>query len=131
VTDQAPAGRPLVVCPCEGVTSAEIEQAIAAAGCQDVNEVKKITRAGMGPCQGVVCHRLVEIALARALGSAAAAAAHRFRPPVRPVPLGRVAALAAAMREPQGTVDAEVIWGLKAGARGTLPLDVPWRGAGD
>ena len=36
------------------------------------------------------------------------------RPPVRPVPLGDLARLAGSMHEPPGTVDAGVIWGVKA-----------------
>ncbi len=120
----------LVICPCESVTASEVEDAITRVGCRDLNEVKKICRAGMGPCQGLVCHRLVERALARLVGQQAATVPHRCRPPIRPVPLGRLAAMAAHITEPRGTVDADVIWGAKPGARGTLPLD-PLREAGD
>ena len=86
----------LIVCRCEQVGAGEIEHAIAALGCRSVNEVKKLTRAGMGPCQGKVCHRLVALALAR---------------------------LAPHIPEPPGTVNAEVVWGLSRGARGTLVLE--------
>ncbi|MEN3751697.1 (2Fe-2S)-binding protein [Mangrovibacter sp. SLW1] len=39
-----------VVCRCEDVTRAEIEQACEA-GAHDVNQLKAWTRCGMGPCQ--------------------------------------------------------------------------------
>ncbi len=46
------------VCNCEGVTRAEIQDAIAQAG-SDLNAVRIRTRASMGTCQGGLCsHRL-------------------------------------------------------------------------
>ena len=113
----------LIVCRCEQVGAGEIEHAIAALGCRSVNEVKKLTRAGMGPCQGKVCHRLVALALARLADPEAAAVPPQVRPPVRPVVLARLARLAPHIPEPPGTVNAEVVWGLSRGARGTLVLE--------
>ncbi|QSG04881.1 anaerobic glycerol-3-phosphate dehydrogenase subunit GlpA [Halapricum desulfuricans] len=47
-----------VVCDCEGVTRAEIRDAIESAG-TDLNSVRQQTRASMGTCQGGNCsHRL-------------------------------------------------------------------------
>ena len=47
-----------VVCGCEGVTRAEIQDAIKGAG-SDLNAVRIRTRASMGNCQGgFCCHRL-------------------------------------------------------------------------
>ncbi|MFB6118580.1 anaerobic glycerol-3-phosphate dehydrogenase subunit GlpA [Halosegnis sp.] len=47
-----------VVCGCEGVTRAEIQDAIAQSG-SDLNAVRIRTRASMGNCQGgFCCHRL-------------------------------------------------------------------------
>ncbi|MFT4947064.1 MAG: glycerol-3-phosphate dehydrogenase [Natronomonas sp.] len=47
-----------VVCDCEGVTRAEVHDAIEAAG-SDLNAVRIRTRASMGNCQGgFCCHRL-------------------------------------------------------------------------
>lgn len=113
----------LIVCRCELVGAGEVEDAIARLGCRSVNEVKKLTRAGMGPCQGRVCSRLVRLALARLAGAEAAAVPPQARPPVRPVALEQLARLAPDMPEPAGTVNAEVIWGLSRGARGTLVLE--------
>jgi NAD(P)H-nitrite reductase large subunit len=46
----------LLVCRCEEVTEREIIEAIEA-GCRTMAEVKRMTRAGMGPCQGRTCGR--------------------------------------------------------------------------
>jgi bacterioferritin-associated ferredoxin len=113
----------LIVCRCELVEAHEIEDAIARLGCRSVNEVKKLTRAGMGPCQGKVCARLVELTLVRLAGAEAAAVPPQVRPPVRPVALEELARLAPHMAEPAGTVNAAVVWGLSRGARGTLVLE--------
>ncbi|MBI4279852.1 MAG: (2Fe-2S)-binding protein [Armatimonadetes bacterium] len=113
----------LVLCRCEGVMAGTVEDAVARLGCRSVNEVKKITRAGMGPCLGTVCLHLVQRALADLAGPEAAAVPHRVRPPVRAVPLARLGALAEHLAEPAGTVNADVVWGVSAGARGTVTLD--------
>lgn len=117
----------LVICPCEGIRAGEIEDAVTRVGCRDVNEIKKITRAGMGPCQGCVCHLLVALILTRLVGPEAASVPHTSRPPVRPVPLARLGGWAQDVPEPPGTVDAGVLWGIKGGARGTLPLNASSR----
>lgn len=78
----------LIVCRCEEITLAQIEQAIAA-GADSVNEVKQWTRAGMGICQGRTCLRLVQALVAAATGAppdAPPLPTHRW--PVRPVALG-------------------------------------------
>ncbi len=78
------------VCRCEGVTQGEI--ATAAESTDDVNVVKALTRAGMGPCQGRNCQRHIAALLARThdrplssidLGTP--------RMPVRPVPITAMA----------------------------------------
>jgi len=43
-----------IVCRCEDVTRAEIDQAFHD-GVRDMNQLKARTRCGMGPCQGRVC----------------------------------------------------------------------------
>lgn len=47
-----------VVCRCEDVTRAEIDEALAG-GASDLNQLKTRTRCGMGPCQGRVCAPIV------------------------------------------------------------------------
>ncbi|CAB1079865.1 Opine oxidase subunit A [Olavius algarvensis Delta 1 endosymbiont] len=43
-----------LVCRCESVTAGDIHQALAE-GCRDPNEIKTMTRCGMGQCQGRMC----------------------------------------------------------------------------
>ena len=47
-----------VICRCEEITLGEIRKAIKE-GARDVDAVKRMTRAGMGLCQGRTCGRLV------------------------------------------------------------------------
>lgn len=54
----------LIICRCEEVTENEIKEAIKL-GLTTMNEVKRLTRAGMGLCQGKTCGRLVMSMLAR------------------------------------------------------------------
>ena len=58
-----------IICRCETITEGEILDAIhAPAGARDVDVVKRITRAGMGRCQGGFCGSKVVEILARELG---------------------------------------------------------------
>jgi glycerol-3-phosphate dehydrogenase len=57
-----------VVCECEGVTDAEIRDAIRDVGA-DLDGVRSRTRATMGPCQGGVCAHRIAGVLAEAVGS--------------------------------------------------------------
>ena len=77
----------LVICRCEEVTQVDIKKVIRQ-GATRMNEVKRLTRAGMGLCQGKTCGRLVAGILA--------AETHQpiheikpstFRPPPRVFPL--------------------------------------------
>ena len=75
-----------VVCRCEEVTLARLEEAAAATA--DANVAKSYTRAGMGLCQGRNCHRQVAAVLARHSGlPIPEVAAMTARPPARPVPI--------------------------------------------
>jgi ferredoxin len=56
----------MIVCRCERVTLAEIKDVIRA-GVRDMNEVKALTRAGMGACGAKTCANLVKRAF-RELG---------------------------------------------------------------
>jgi bacterioferritin-associated ferredoxin len=77
----------LIICRCEEITRGEIKEAIRN-GLQTVSGVKRITRAGMGLCQGQTCERLVTQILARELGRPAAELEPlTARAPVRPLPL--------------------------------------------
>ena len=48
-----------IVCRCERVTAGEI-RALIRAGMRDVNEIKTVTRTGMGACGAKTCGNLVE-----------------------------------------------------------------------
>lgn len=109
----------MIVCRCERIRASVVERAITQLDCRDVNEVKKATRAGMGLCQGRVCLRLIELVLRKLVHTEAASIPHHARPPLRPVPLAQLARLAAFFNEPAGTLNADVIWGVSTGARGT------------
>jgi len=79
-----------VVCRCEEVTLARLEEAASAS--HDLNAVKSYTRAGMGLCQGRNCQRQVAAVVARRAGLAVSQMeVMTARPPVRPVPLGALA----------------------------------------
>ncbi len=81
----------LVICRCEEITKGEIKEAIRN-GLKTVSGIKRITRAGMGLCQGQTCERLVTQILARELGRAPAALEPMTaRAPVRPLPLSILA----------------------------------------
>jgi NAD(P)H-nitrite reductase large subunit len=79
-----------VVCRCEEVRRAALDDAIAAS--RDVNVVKSLTRAGMGLCQGRNCQRQIAASLAARHGlrlGDVEPATPRF--PARPVALGAIA----------------------------------------
>lgn len=74
-----------VVCRCEDVTRAEIEQACEA-GARDVNQLKAWTRCGMGPCQGRTCGDIAAELLATKLGvSRESVGIFSPRTPLRPL----------------------------------------------
>ena len=77
----------LVICRCEEITRGEIINAIRN-GMRTLNGVKRITRAGMGLCQGQTCQRLVAQIMTEELRlSAAEIDPTTARGPVRPLRL--------------------------------------------
>ena len=82
-----------LVCRCEEVTAGRIRQAVAD-GHRDSNQVKFITRCGMGACQGSQCSNAVAHVVAAATGQGIESVGHyRQRPPVKPLNLGELASL--------------------------------------
>ncbi len=57
----------LIICRCEEITKGEIKEAVRN-GMKTLNGIKRVTRAGMGLCQGQTCQRLVSQILASELG---------------------------------------------------------------
>lgn len=83
----------VIICRCEDVTLKEILKVIAEGG-TTVNEVKRLSRAGMGLCQGKICCRLISQVIAARTGRALARIEPpTSRPPVRPIPIGVIADL--------------------------------------
>lgn len=60
-----------VVCRCEEVSAGTVRHAIAERGATDARQVKQLTRAGMGWCQGRVCGHAVELLAGGGSGSPA------------------------------------------------------------
>ena len=69
-----------IICRCEGVTKGQLEKAEGGS----VNDLKRLTRCGMGRCQGRICGPFLEGALGLEPFSR--------RPPLKPVTLGELAA---------------------------------------
>jgi len=79
------AGPDTVLCRCEDVTLAQVDSAIAD-GAREAAQIKLWTRAGMGPCQGRMCHSSIVTALCRATGKAIAdAGPYGVRAPIKPL----------------------------------------------
>ncbi|MEW6217765.1 MAG: (2Fe-2S)-binding protein, partial [Candidatus Bipolaricaulota bacterium] len=74
------------VCRCEEVTRQMIERAVED-GATTVDAVKRLTRAGMGLCQGRTCRRLVSAIIAEKTGKPLEEILPATtRPPLRPLP---------------------------------------------
>jgi bacterioferritin-associated ferredoxin len=81
----------IIVCRCEDVTLGEIRRAIAE-GATTMDEIRRITRAGMGPCQGRTCRRLIASELARKTSKPVAQVLpSTIRPPMKAVTMGSLA----------------------------------------
>jgi bacterioferritin-associated ferredoxin len=77
----------IIICRCEDVTAADVDHALAT-GYTDLEEVKRYTGFGTGPCQGKECLRAVALAIARATGRPPAEMApFTSRPPLAPTEL--------------------------------------------
>ncbi|MCF8063418.1 MAG: (2Fe-2S)-binding protein [Deltaproteobacteria bacterium] len=77
----------MIICRCEEITKGEIKEAIRN-GMTTLNGIKRVTRAGMGLCQGQTCQRLVSRILISELGlPPAEVEPSTARAPVRPVRL--------------------------------------------
>jgi bacterioferritin-associated ferredoxin len=90
--------RKVILCRCEDVTLHDVEGAVAA-GYADLEEVKRYTGFGTGPCQGKECLREVALAIAASAGRPPEAIApFTTRPPLVPTELGLLAGAGPARR---------------------------------
>ena len=80
-----------IICRCEDVTWGEIRKALEK-GYTSLNDIKRITRAGMGRCQGKTCRRILLREIARYYNKEISDInITTFRPPTKPVKLGTLA----------------------------------------
>jgi bacterioferritin-associated ferredoxin len=77
----------IILCRCEDVTAGDVERALAT-GFSDLEEVKRYTGFGTGPCQGKECLRNVALHIARLTGRPPETLApFTSRPPLAPTEL--------------------------------------------
>lgn len=80
-----------VICRCEEIEIDEIRKWIAA-GYTEFDELKRMLRVGMGPCQGRGCRDIILRELAKATGrNVADVAPGTIRPPVKPIKISLLA----------------------------------------
>ena len=80
-----------VLCRCENIKIKDVRKAVGE-GVREVNELKIVTRCGMGPCQGRMCApAMAEIIGAELALSPDQVGVLKIRPPLKPIPLGEVA----------------------------------------
>ncbi len=80
-----------IICRCEDLTLKDIRETISQ-GYNTLEEIKRATRCGMGPCQGRTCLPLVAAELARATGRRIEEILPcTVRPPLMPLKLETIA----------------------------------------
>lgn len=81
----------IIMCRCEDITVDEV-RAYIEQGVTDLEQLKRLLRVGMGPCQGRTCTPLIVNELARATGQPVKEIPLTvFRQPTTPVKLGVLA----------------------------------------
>ena len=94
----------LIICRCESIRLKEIQSSIHRSGAQTVNQIKKLTRAGMGLCQGRTCAKVIESILTSEGRMSAGTEPYQARPPVRGIPVAVLAEASDQFDEPAGPV---------------------------
>ena len=80
-----------IICRCEDVTYGEVVRAVDE-GLRTTEEVKRVLRCGMGPCQRRTCSRLIARIIAERTGAPGSTVTYpAVRPPSRPVEIGVLA----------------------------------------
>lgn len=89
-----------IVCRCEEISASSLRKSIED-GLKDPNQIKSLTRCGMGPCQGRMCATTVTRIIAEETGrTVEQVGQYRPRIPVKPVSLGAWADLRNAIIDP-------------------------------
>jgi NAD(P)H-nitrite reductase large subunit len=79
-----------IICRCEDLTLGEVRELIQE-GFTTLEEIKRITRAGMGPCQGKTCGQIIAREIAIATGQKMEEVLlPTHRPPVGGIKLGEL-----------------------------------------
>ncbi|MGE5561070.1 MAG: (2Fe-2S)-binding protein [Chloroflexota bacterium] len=79
-----------IICRCEDIALEDIRELVKK-GYRTIDEIKRISRATMGPCQGRTCRALIAQVLAQELGVPVGEIEQpRFRPPTKPITLGAI-----------------------------------------
>lgn len=79
--------RETIICRCEDITYGEVLEAIEM-GMTSLNEIKRYLRAGMGPCQGRTCGRLIQQIISQKTGKPVnEIESMTHRPPLKTVPI--------------------------------------------
>jgi NAD(P)H-nitrite reductase large subunit len=80
-----------IICRCEDITRGELHMWIDQ-GLTTVDELKRLTRATMGPCQGRTCRQLILQEIASRTGvPVSEAKIPTYRQPLRGITLGAIA----------------------------------------
>ena len=80
-----------LICRCEEVSLGELKKVIRD-GANDIGSIKRLTRAGMGRCQGRYCQKHLATLLAREFGRAIRPGEYMMpQPPLKPVPIAALA----------------------------------------
>ena len=88
-----------IVCRCEDITLKEIKDLIKK-GFKTVDEIKRISRCGMGPCQGRTCRQIIMREIAKATGKDIRdVKVPTFRPPTKNIKIGILAEAAKGERK--------------------------------
>ena len=56
----------IIICRCEDISLKDVEECLKA-GYHAVEDIKRILRVGMGPCQGQTCSHLIQAEIAKYL----------------------------------------------------------------
>jgi bacterioferritin-associated ferredoxin len=80
-----------IICRCSDVTLKDVRELIEQ-GYTEPDEIKRILRAGMGPCQGRSCGQLILREVARMTGRTIdEVTTFTYRPPSKGIKLGAIA----------------------------------------
>lgn len=92
-----------VICRCENVTVGDLRKVVKE-GVRELNEIKVVSRSGMGPCQGRMCGpALAEVIAAELDLSPDQAGRLNIRPPLKPVPLKEIGEMSLHIEPTEGS----------------------------